>query len=214
MAQAELAVQLRETAGKGVARKLRADELIPAVFYGAGDETVSLTLKPADLRKLILAAPSSNFLLKLKIGDKIEPAMLKDYQVHPLSRRILHADFLRVEANKPLTIEVAIEYTGEPVGMAQGGLFEVKQYFLMVTGLPANLPEKLEADVSGMDIGDQFKLSDLNLPDGITTADDPETVLAAVAMPSMGLGEEGEGGEGEEGEEGEETAEGAEGDEE
>ena len=207
MAQAELAVQLRETAGKGVARKLRADELIPAVFYGAGDETVSLTLKPADLRKLILAAPSSNFLLKLKMGDKIEPAMLKDYQVHPLTRRILHADFLRVEANKPLTIEVAIEYIGDPVGVAQGGLFEVKQYILNVTGLPADLPEKLTADVSEMDIGDQFKLEDLNLPEGITTDEDSETVLAAVAVPTMAIEEEAEG---EEGEEGEESAEGAE----
>ena len=157
----ELNAELRESIGKGAARKLRARGRIPGVLYGSQGESAPLTVDPQALKKLIVAAPSPSFLVNLKINSKIQRAMLKDVQIHPLRRELLHADFQRVEADHAVTLEVAIELTGDPVGLTDGGNLEVRSPFISLSGLPDKLPQSIELDISNMAIGDNLRAEDL-----------------------------------------------------
>jgi large subunit ribosomal protein L25 len=199
MAVAELNVELRDQAGKGVARKLRAQGKIPGVLYGGGEEAAALTVDPLTLKKLIVAAPSRSFLVNLKIKDKIHRAMLKDLQIHPVKRSLVHVDFQRVRADQAVTLEVAVELKGTPAGIAKGGILEQSSRFVLLSGLPDKIPPVVELEVSGLEIGDSLRVEDLVLEEGITFETPLDTVLAAVMSPS--LMEEPTGAlEGEEGE--------------
>ncbi len=204
MSVPQLSVELRDQSGKGAARKLRAEGLVPGVFYGPGVEPQSLSLDPAVLRKLMTQSPSRTFLLDLKIGDQVKKAMLKQVQVHPVTRNILHADFYSVADDRPVTLDVFIKFVGEPVGVEKGGVAELRTRFVPLKGLPGVLPAEVEADISGLDIGDSFKVSDLEIGEGIEPLVDEDTVLCAVAAPRIieleaETGEEAEEAEGEAG---------------
>ncbi len=193
----ELNVELREATGKGVARKLRAQGMIPGVLYGSQGESAALTVDPQALKKLIVAAPSPSFLVNLKINKKVQRAMLKDFQIHPIKRDLVHADFLRVEADQAVTLEVAIDLIGEPVGLTDGGNLEVRNPFISLSGLPDKLPQSIEMDISQLAIGDLLRVSDLVLEEGIEPVSPPDTILCAVVAPVM-ISEEEEAEEGEE----------------
>jgi len=206
MAVPELKVELRDEAGKGPARKLRAKGLVPGVLYGVGAQTTSLSVDPLALRKLILQERGRNFLVNLKIKKKTERAMLKDYQINPVSRRLLHVDFMRVKADQAVTLEVAVEFKGEPAGLSEGGVLEVRSQFVSLTGLPDKLPQVIEVDIGHLGVGDTLKVSDLDLAQDLITETHPETALCAVVTPVMfeeeveAAEEEAEGEAGEEGE--------------
>jgi len=197
----ELSAELRDQTGKGAARQLRAKGRIPGVYYGPGLEPQPVSLDPLALRKIILTASGRSFLLNLKIGEETQPVMLKDFQVHPVSRLLLHADFMRIQEDKPVSMEVSIELVGEPAGLAQGGILETQIRALELTGLPRDLPEVVKLDVSQLQIGDSLKVADLALPQGVTAETDLEMTICAVAAPSEMLveakaeaAEEAEGG--------------------
>ncbi len=185
MAFAELNVEIRQGAGKGVAHKLRAASRIPAVLYGAGRENTALSLDPHFLKKLILAAPTRTFLLNLNFGGTQEPAMLKEIQVHPVSRKLLHADFLRVQADKPVTMQVAVDVQGAPVGLLKGGMLDVRARFVEVTALPGQMPQRIGVDVSKLNLGDAIKAADLALPEGVKIEAEPGLVICSVIAQSM-----------------------------
>ncbi len=183
MAFPELNAQRRTGTGKGAARKLRAQGMIPGVFYGPQSDPVPVTVDPLALRKLILKAPARNFLLNLNLENKTEPAMLKGFQMDPVSRQLLHADFLRIRTDQAVTLEVPVELLGTPEGVVQGGALEVVARYVKVTGLPDALPEAVSVEVSGLKIGDVLKVSDLELTGEVSVEDDPDTVLCTVTAP-------------------------------
>jgi len=185
MAVAELKVELRDQAGKGAARKLRARGMIPGVLYGGGKDAAALTVDPLSLKKLIMAAPSRSFLVNLKIDGKTHRAMLKDLQIHPVKRGLVHVDFQRVRADQAVTLEVAVELKGTPAGIDQGGILEQSSRFVLLSGLPDKIPPVVELEVSGLGIGDSLKVEDLVLEAGITAETPLDTVLAAVMAPSI-----------------------------
>ncbi len=197
----ELNVELRDATGKGAARKLRAQGKIPGVLYGSGEESAALTVDPKALKKLIVAAPSPSFLVNLMIKAELQRAMLKDFQIHPVKRNLIHADFQRVEADQAVTLEVAIELVGDPIGLSDGGNLEVRSPFISLSGLPDQLPQSIEYDISGLAVGDMLRVSDLTLEEGIEFVSPQDTIICAVVAPSMVIeGEEaGEEAEGEEG---------------
>ena len=202
----------RKETGKGAARKLRAEGQIPGVFYGSGIESLPLALDPIALKRLILSSPARSFLLNLKLSSKTHTVMLKDYQVHPTSRTILHAEFMRIEADKAITMEVPLEFVGEPEGVALGGILEVQLRYLELSGLPGTLPEIISADVSALNIGDSLKVAELSLPEGVELAVDAESTVCSVTAPVeeeevVAPEAEEELAEGEEAEEAEEGAE-------
>lgn len=202
MSLPQFEVKTRSEAGKGVARKLRAEGLIPGVYYGPGVEPQSLSLDPTVLQKIMKASPSRTFLLELVVDGESKKAMLKQVQVHPVSRQVLHADFYSVSADRPVTLEILVRYAGTPVGEFEDGVTEYQHHFVALTGLPDALPTEIQADISGLAVGDALRIGDLKLSEGVTAEGDSETVLCSVAIPArVVLDEEGEEGEGEEGEE-------------
>jgi large subunit ribosomal protein L25 len=130
-------------------------------------------------------------------------SILKDYQVDPIRGKIDHFDLQEVRLDQPIQTTVVVELVGESVGTKAGGVLSQVAREIRVEALPLEVPERLELDVSAMEIGDSLRLTDLKTPEGVTLLDDPETVLANVTVPTKVEEPEEVAEEGEEGEEGE-----------
>jgi len=171
------------------------------------------------LRTILTTGRGRNTVIELNVDGKGSfPVMVKDYSVHPVSRNLLHADFIHVDTTKPLVVEVPFHTTGKSVGVAQGGTLLTTVRSLKVKCIPAKIPDFVEHDVSALDINDVLKVSELSVPEGVEVLMEADRKVAMVAPPRVEAeptAEEGEeGAEGEEGEEGADgaTTEGAKGD--
>ncbi len=168
----ELEALQRSTAGRGASRRLRQNEQLPAIVYGAGEPPVSLVL---DHRKVVMALSHESFysrILSLKIEGKSEKVILKAVQRHPIKPRVLHMDFLRVRADQKLHMHIPLHFIGEDKSPAleEGGVFSHGMTDLEVICLPKDLPEFIEVDVSEMKLNDVIHLSNLKLPKGVEIA--------------------------------------------
>jgi len=167
MQQKELEVTLRTEKGKGAAHRIRREGRIPAVLYGHGMETYSLTLNPKDLEKILTSGARENTLIGLKITgvgkEKIRNrvVMLKDLQVHPVRRSYLHADFYAVAMDEKIEVEVPIHLTGKAEGVKTGGILEQPRREVRIRCLPSDIPEFIDVDVSGLNIGDSLHVQDI-----------------------------------------------------
>ncbi len=200
----------REQAGTGVAKKLRRDGIIPAIIYGADQDNYAIQLKSNDFGDLLRRSTSDNFLVNLEIEgakEKTKLAMVQEVQIKPLTGAIIHVDFHAVKEDQTLTAQVPIELSGEPEGVKTGGILEHQLRSIEVHCRPADLPEKIEADISHLELDDALHVSDLAFPEGVETLMDGGVVVAMVAASRAAVS----GGiEGEEGAEGEAAAEGEE----
>jgi large subunit ribosomal protein L25 len=198
----------RENVGKKDAKKHRREGKIPCVLYG-GKEQVPFVLKELDFDKLIFTPEV--FLINLDIDGKSYVAILQDVQYHPVTDKVLHADFLEVNESKPIIIGLPVEFYGNVPGVIAGGRLIKKMRKLIVKGLINDMPDKIEVDMSNMHIGDNIKVSDL-AEDKLQFLDHPSAVVVLVktarAIIDIEDEEEEEGEEGAEGAEGTETAEG------
>lgn len=224
MAQSTLKVKRRHRLGKGGAKEVRRQGMIPAILYGKDDEPIPLTIDPSDLKQAISGQAGRNTLLNLEIendGDTIKKmSLLREIQIDHLTRHPLHLDFYTISAGNMIHVSIPVHFNGLPVGVKdEGGILEELIRELEVECLPGNIPNSIELDVSGLSMGDSIHINDLDLPDGVTPLDDPERTVVTVGAP-VGMStetempdeleEDIEGEEGEvEGEEGE--AEGEEG---
>lgn len=179
-----LKARTRQGLGKGPARRLRAEGMIPAVFYGPGMETFSLAVGLRDLRTLLKEREESLFV-KLQIDDGGKEterlSMIKEIQVCPSDGGILHVDFYEIRMDHRLTMEIPIHLVGVPVGVTDGGELHHLKRELRVSGLPMALPEYVEIDVSGLKIGDSVKVEDIALAKGVEALDHADIAVAAVA---------------------------------
>lgn len=212
MAQFTITARAREGRGKGIARKLRAEGQVPAVFYGPETEPLLLVLEHADLQKLLKKARGDNVILDLEIasGGKsdIKKAMLKDLQMDPIKDTYLHADFYEISMDKEITLDIPIRLLNTPAGVDQGGILQHVVREMTISGLPDKLPDHIEVDVAALDIGDAVHIEDIPLPEGVTAIQDEGLTVAVVVAPTVTreeVLEEAEELEGEEAEE--ETAE-------
>ncbi len=199
----------REPGKKGKNRQLRRQGLVPGIFYGPRREPQPITLKASEIKKIISFIQEGGLLVKLLIqdnGSSFESVtMIKDHQIDPVRRDILHVDFYEVDLEKPLQVEVAINLVGAPIGVEQGGLLQQVQRTLMISALPSEIPDQIEVDVSHLENGHSLHVRDIQLPAGIELFTDLDTTIAVVASPK-GLAEEVEIEE-EMAEEGEEVSE-------
>jgi len=201
--------KIREANGKSAARKLRTDECIPAVVYGLNDN-VSLSINPKELRKLI-ETKGRNVLIELKVdGDSAENrnVVLKEFQTHPLKPGWVHIDFLEIDISKKIKVKVPIFLVGVSPGEKQGGIVNHIIRALEIESLPNDIPEKFEVDMSGVELNEMIRVSDLNLGESVQILNDPNDIVLNVHLEKV----KEEEPEVEEGEEGAEGAEGAEGD--
>jgi len=202
--------KIREANGKSAARKLRTDECIPAVVYGLNDN-VSLSINPKELRKLI-EAKGRNVLIELKVdGDSAENrnVVLKEFQTHPLKPGWVHIDFLEIDISKKIKVKVPIFLIGVSPGEKQGGIVNHIIRALEIESLPNDIPEKFEVDMSGVELNQMIRVSDLNLGESVQILNDPNDIILNVHLEKV-KEEEPEVEEGEEGAEGAEGEEGAE----
>ena len=210
-----LEVQEREQSGTRVSRRLRKDGIIPGVLYGRGNKPHPICVPERDLRRVLTGDHGLHAILDVVLaGQKSTHAsILKDYQVDPIRGKIEHFDLQEVRLDQPIQSAVVIELIGESVGTKAGGVLSQVNREVRVEALPMEMPDRLELDISAMEIGDTLRLSDLPAREGVTFLDDPETVLANVTVPTRVEEPEPEEVEGEEGEEGVEgeVAEGEEG---
>ncbi|MCP4871889.1 MAG: 50S ribosomal protein L25 [Proteobacteria bacterium] len=201
-----LQASLRGGTGKGSARKLRSEGLIPAVAYGAAGETASLALDPQQLRELRRSSLGWNMPVSIDVdgGDNIPLALLRDVQKHPISRALLHADFLRVDPADEVVIRVQLRLEGKAPGAELGGLINQPNRELLVSCKPADIPATIVIDISGLEINDRLLLSEVPMPKGC------RAVFKHDGTAVSCMGRRGGGLDDEDGEESEELAEGEE----
>jgi large subunit ribosomal protein L25 len=174
MAEIRLVAELRDSFGKGAARKLRRDGKIPAVLYGHKQENVHLVLPGHDL---FMALKTPNVLLNLDIQGKSQLALPKAVQKDPVKRTIEHVDLLLVRRGEKVTVEVPIVTAGD---IAPGGLLEHTLNSLTVEAEATHIPGSIDISVQGLRIGAQILAKDVELPRGATLALDPEHVVVHV----------------------------------
>jgi large subunit ribosomal protein L25 len=181
-----LEVQERERRGTRESRRLRRDGIIPGVLYGRGHKPHPISVQERELRRVLTGSAGLHAILDVVLaGQKTTHAsILKDYQVDPLRGKIEHFDLQEVRLDQPIQTSVVVELVGESVGAKAGGVLSQVSREIRVEALPLMVPERIELDVSAMEIGDTLRLSDLSARDGVTYLDDPETVLATVTMPT------------------------------
>jgi len=195
--------KIREAKGKSAVRKLRTDECIPAVVYGLNDN-VSLSINPKELTKLI-ESKGRNVLIDLKVdGDKAEnrSVVLHEMQTHPLKPGWVHVDFLEIDVTKKIKVKIPVLLVGVSPGEKQGGHVNHIIRALEIESLPKDIPEKLEVDMSGIELNQMIHVSDLELGGSVTILDDPNAVVVNVHLEKV----KEDKPEGEEGEEGAEAA--------
>lgn len=200
----KLTVTERTRLGSAESRRLRRQGLVPGVLYGRS-EPVAICIGERDLRAALSTGAGSHAVLDVAIdGGREHSAILKEYQRDNVRGTITHVDLQEIRLDQLIHSAVAITLVGEPVGVKEGGVLSQVANEVHVEGLPLEIPQHLDVDVSGMHIGDSLRLAELEVPEGITLLDDIEsTVLATVTMPTRVEEPEVEAAEGEEGEEGE-----------
>ncbi|MGM0555066.1 MAG: 50S ribosomal protein L25 [Myxococcota bacterium] len=217
-----LDASVREGRGKGTARKLRANGKVPAVVYGNDVDSTALSLDLDEFEEVLETSSGHNtvFELALDDGTTYEHVIMRDYQVHPVKRSLLHVDLLVVAPDQEIEVKVAIEPIGRARGEREGGQLRFLHPEVKVRCTPMTIPEMLEVDVSDLGPGGAILASEVEYPDGVEPVFKVDFAIARILMPRqnvIGLEPEGEEGEeeegeeveGEEGEEGEEEEEGA-----
>ena len=199
--------------GSRASNRLRNEGKVPAVIYGHGEESLPIAVNWRELRAALTTEAGTNALLTLKVNGEEQLALVRELQRDPIKRRVDHIDFIRVNPNEAITVEVPIHLHGEAEAVhREDGMVEQVLNALTVMTTPTNIPNELTVDISAMTIGDSLRVSDLTLPEGVTTEVDPEEPVAtalitratieaeeeeaaAEAAEAMGEGEAAEGGE-------------------
>ena len=211
----------RERAGKGVARALRSEGLVPAVIYGDNKEPEGLSIAIGELKKLFNTGKMMSTLLDLEIDGKKHRAIARDVQLHPVRDDILHADFLRLGKGAKIAVEVAVNFLNEETcpGLKKGGVLNVVRYTVELNCPADNIPASIDLDLAEADMNDSLHISEVALPEGVEPViSDRDFTIATIAAPAALKSEESGAEEGEDGEDAEaeatEEAEETEGDEE
>jgi large subunit ribosomal protein L25 len=182
----------RTNNGKGISRQLRAAGKIPAVFYGKGKTTTSLSVSPKELKAAVTGEFGVNTVIELEFGGRSYQTLLIDYQYHPVTRELLHADFYNFDEDRTVDVEVPLEMTGKPKGIILGG--RLRQVFLRlpIRCRAKDIPAKLVHDVTELGVEDMFRVKDLALPAGVEVRYGANQTLGGVYGNRRKQGEEEE----------------------
>ena len=211
-----LTARRRKETGKGAARRLRAAGQVPAVLYGKDQKPISLTLDSREALHLFHSISVENTIVNVQIDDDKEEleTLVREIQMHPYRPDIVHVDFYCIERGVALEVDIPANYIGTPQGVRDGGILEVILHEFRVKCLPSKIPEIIEVDISGLDIGDSIHASEITTDEGVELLTDPGQTICLVSAPREEEEEEEEvleeGEEGVEGEEGEAAEDGAE----
>jgi large subunit ribosomal protein L25 len=185
MPMQELTIKRREGTGKQVAKRLRRQGVVPAILYG-GAKNETVTVDPKSVLRMIAGHAGTTQLLTLKMdgegGSRL--AIIRAMQFDPVSENLLHVDLQEVSADKPITVRVAVHPVGEAIGVRDTkGILNLVLHEVSVSCLPTVIPERIDADVSGLAIGDVLTIADLSVPEGVRVLNDPGQAVATVSPP-------------------------------
>jgi len=195
MEKQTLQAEVREGRGKGPARQLRAAGKVPAVLYGPGGEPQNLSLDPKDLNAALSTPYRRNVLIDLQVAGVSTEVMVKELQIHPVSREIRHADLYRLAADREVSISVPLHTTGRAAGVAAGGKLYIRFRDLPVRCLPSAIPAEVLVDVSALEMLGSMTVKDLPISEGITV-DLPEDRICVVCEADRQTEETGDEEEG------------------
>jgi large subunit ribosomal protein L25 len=176
---------------------------VPAVLYGEGKENKNLGVEPRDMVRVLRSPRGANTVLQLDLDGTQQMAMIRDYQVHPVKRKLLHADFLRVSPENVLVVRVPLKFIGRSKGEDIGGRIMASTRELKLRCRVDHIPENIEIDVTGYELGQMLYSKDMVFPDGVEPAYRGNFPIFTISIPRVmeeevadEEGEEGEGGEG------------------
>jgi len=211
--QFEINATVRKMTGNGPARVLRRDGRIPAVLYGPQTEPVLLSVNVKELELILKKSSIGSVILELVIqnGKKVtKPAMIKEFQSHPVSGQFLHIDFYEIDMQRKINVMIPITTTGISKGVELGGLLQIIRREIEVFCMPGDIPEAFEIDITDLDIGDSVHVDEIQLGDNIEKAADVNFTVVTVLSPKVEEVAEEEEEEALEGEEEAAEGEGAE----
>ena len=188
----ELKAEARERVGKGSARELRRNGLIPAVIYGDKQAPISIALNTNEVTKRIHAGGFMTTIATIEVDGKKYKVLPKDYQLDPVRDFTMHVDFLRVSGNTLVTVEIPVHFINEEKsqGLKAGGVLNIVRHEIEVHCPADAIPEFFNVDLNGKKIGDSIHISDLTLPKGVTpTISDRDFTIATVIAPAGGVDE-------------------------
>lgn len=172
--------QPRERLGSRYAARIRQAGRLPAVVYGHNQDPLHLSV---DARHFVEVLHGNAHLIEVVVGDNTEPALIKDVQWDHLGRQIIHVDLARVDLTEEVEVEVEVVLTGEPPALNEAGtVLDHPETVLEVRCLANNIPQRITVDVSELKVDEAITIGDLKLPEGVTAAGDPDTVIARISI--------------------------------
>lgn len=183
--KAELNARAREATGKGHNRKLRSSGRVPAVLYGHGDATRSVSVDAHELERLFAQIHVENTIIDIAVDGAPVKALVREVQRDAVRNDVLHVDFYLIHAGERVTVEIPLRITGAAPGVRVGGLLQQSLDSLEIRCLPDRIPDTIEVDISGLEIGDSVHVADLALPDGVEVLVDAERTVCSVVPPTV-----------------------------
>jgi large subunit ribosomal protein L25 len=177
--------------GKGASARLRRTGFIPAVAYGKGLPAQTLSISPSDLSSVLKSEHGKNSVIELDVtGQSKLTVLIRDFQYHPLSRELLHADFVHIALDVPVDVDVPLDAIGKAKGVVDGGILRQVYRRVPVRCLPEKIPVKLVYDVTALGLNEHVLAKDVAVPEGVTIRLPPEQTVLAVAMEKQQVEEE------------------------
>ena len=212
----EITANERVLKGTGASRRLRHSGKTPGILYGGKDEAKSIELDSKELMMKFKHEAFHASILALKLNDKSEQVLLRDYQLHPVRDNILHIDFQRIDENKKLSVKIPFHFMNQEIAPGvklEGGIVSHIMIDVDILCLPKNLPSYIEVDLINLSIGDSIHLSEIKVPEGVELtglSEENDPIISSISKPKVVVDEvitpeETEGTEGTEGAEGTES---------
>jgi large subunit ribosomal protein L25 len=182
-----LPAEARERAGKGASRAIRREGRTPAVIYGGKEEPTMIHVEQKELVRLLNTGHFMNSIVNIEVGGKTIRTLPKDVAFHPVTDRPLHVDFLRMTGDSMVEVQVPVVFVNEEAspGLKKGGVLNIVRHELELLCPNADIPDEIEIDVTGKDLGDTIHISEVTLPKGVTSViTDRDFTIATVIAPS------------------------------
>lgn len=189
----KIAATPRTEHGKGSSRRLRSSGKLPAVTYGKGEPTQALVVNPNDIVNVLTSDLGINTLIQLDVAGTTINTMIGDYQYHPVSRKLLHADFIQVKDGETVDVKVPLRLTGKSKGIVMGGKLTTVFRDLPIRAVPGKIPVEIVHDITELDIDQTVSAGELQLGEGVEVLLPPKRTVALIAQDRKGKGEGAEG---------------------
>lgn len=189
MATIQLDSKKRTKTGKGSARRLRSMGMLPVILYGPEISPIMLSIDYKQLEKILRGKSAESIIFDLRVdsnGKKYSKrVMIKEIQKDPVTRDYLHVDFYEISMEKELEVDIPVYLVNTPIGVSEGGILEHIRRELKISCMPKNLIDKIEIDVSGLDVGQSLHIEDVSFPPGLKSIEDGNLTIATVVAPTI-----------------------------